>query len=88
MTANCDGKAVLEYERIGGRSGGSRVYIKNTSPNQRIEVTCEVSFPFDGEGRKEYDIKKLAPGQRIHIGATLRGTQEFNHEIVGCRELD
>ena len=84
-SSTCDGKAALEYKRVGG-DYGAQVFAINKSGNQRISVTYKVRFQYQGRWKEEFRIRKLHPGQKKSLGVTNWKHQRFYWSIVGCTE--
>ncbi len=82
----CKGKATLEYQEVGG-DYEKWVFIKNTSENTIISITCRARFQYQGQWKEEYKTRKLNPGERKQIGTTRYKQQKFYWFIVGCVEI-
>lgn len=89
MNRDCNGRTIKQYEVHEDIRYGTKVFIKNTSGDTKIEVTYRVesSTPNSGRTSQEKTIR-LNPGQRKHIGNTKRSAhpygQNSSYEIVGC----
>ncbi|WP_434360775.1 hypothetical protein NF212_08830 [Parasalinivibrio latis] len=86
LSPNCGGRAILEYQRVGG-DYGAWVFVKNRSGDKRISVTSKVRFMYQGQWREEYKIKTLNPGERKQVGTSKWRHQTFYWSIVGCVEI-